>query len=57
VAPFTTRLTNRAFAALDEKGRAGLEADILDLIARTDIGKGSSVIPSEYLEAVIVKPA
>jgi SAM-dependent methyltransferase len=48
--------TLKAFDAVGEAGAPALEADILDLIARfyraTD---GTMVVPSEYLEAVIVR--
>jgi ubiquinone/menaquinone biosynthesis C-methylase UbiE len=48
--------TLKAFAAVGEPGRAALEADMLDLIARFDrAGDGTMVVSSEYLEAVIVK--
>ncbi len=48
--------TNRAFAALDgEKGTA-LEADILELLERSNWGgNGTLVIPADYLEVVISK--
>lgn len=47
--------TLKAFDAVGEGGRAVLETDILDLIARFDrAGDGTMVVPSEYLEAVIV---
>ena len=48
--------TLKAFDAVGESGRAALEADMLDLIARFDrADDGTMVVPSEYLEAVIVK--
>ncbi|MFN0193989.1 MAG: class I SAM-dependent methyltransferase [Aestuariivirga sp.] len=48
--------TNRAFAALDAKGQAALADDILSLIDRSaEPGHAALVIPSSYLEAVIVK--
>jgi SAM-dependent methyltransferase len=48
--------THKAFAALDATGQAALEADILALIARHDIGAGRGmVVPSAYLEAVITR--
>jgi SAM-dependent methyltransferase len=48
--------THRAFAALDAPGQAELQADILALIAASNIGGASSlVIPSTYLEAVITR--
>jgi SAM-dependent methyltransferase len=46
---------NRAFAALGERA-ALLERDVLALLAEFDRGGGSGlVVPSEYLEVVIVK--
>jgi len=46
----------KAFAALDEQGRRGLGADFHDLIGRlNEAHDGTMVVPSEYLEAVIVK--
>jgi SAM-dependent methyltransferase len=48
--------TLKAFEAVGDAGRAALEADMLDLIGRFDRAEdGSMVVPSEYLEAVIVK--
>ncbi len=48
--------TLKAFDAVGDAGRAALEADMLDLIGRFDRAEdGSMVVPSEYLEAVIVK--
>jgi ubiquinone/menaquinone biosynthesis C-methylase UbiE len=47
---------NRAFAALDQKGQATLERDIMDLITSFNMpGRDTLAVPSEYLEAVIVK--
>jgi ubiquinone/menaquinone biosynthesis C-methylase UbiE len=47
--------TMKAFEAVGEAGRAALEADLLALIARFDrSGDGTMVVPSEYLEAVVV---
>jgi ubiquinone/menaquinone biosynthesis C-methylase UbiE len=47
--------TNRAFAALAEKG-AALEADIRDLLGRMNAGGTETlVVPSEYLEVVVTK--
>jgi ubiquinone/menaquinone biosynthesis C-methylase UbiE len=49
--------TLKAFDAVGELGRAALEADMLDLIARFDrADDGTMVVPSEYLEAVVIKP-
>jgi ubiquinone/menaquinone biosynthesis C-methylase UbiE len=48
--------TLKAFDAVGDAGQAALEADMLDLIGRFDRAEdGSMVVPSEYLEAVIVK--
>ena len=47
--------TMTAFDAVGEAGRAALEADLYDLIARFDRATdGTMVVPSEYLEAIIV---
>jgi hypothetical protein len=47
---------NKAFGALDSHGQALLEHDILELLARCNTaGAASLVVPSEYLDAVIVK--
>ena len=47
---------NRAFAALDAEGGAALEADLHELIGRMNRGGGDTlVVPSEYLEAVVVR--
>lgn len=49
--------TNRAFAALDETKQAALQSDIVDLLERMNRGgKETLIVPSEYLEAVIMKP-
>ncbi|NMG76226.1 class I SAM-dependent methyltransferase [Aromatoleum diolicum] len=48
--------THKAFAALDEAGRAKLEADITALLERLNVaGAGSLVVPAEYTEVVITK--
>ncbi len=48
--------TMKAFEAVGDAGREALEADLLDLIARFNrADDGTMVVPSEYLEAVIVK--
>lgn len=47
--------THRAFASLGETERAALELDTMALLDRFNIGGSSLVVPSEYLEAVIVK--
>lgn len=47
---------NRAFAALDADQAAGLEADILELLERTNwTTHGGLTVPAAYLEVVIVK--
>lgn len=46
----------KAFAALDEAGQRGLRNDVLALIAKMNRAEdGTMVVPSEYLEIVIVK--
>jgi len=46
----------KTFAALDDQGRAGLEADIRALMAGFNVAKdGTAVIQSEYLEAVVTR--
>jgi ubiquinone/menaquinone biosynthesis C-methylase UbiE len=46
--------THRAFGALDEEGRRGLRADLLDLLSRFDRGGGAGLaVPGDYLEAVV----
>jgi ubiquinone/menaquinone biosynthesis C-methylase UbiE len=46
----------KAFAALDEAGQRGLRDDLLALIASMNrAGDGTMVVPSEYLEVVLVK--
>ncbi len=45
----------KAFAALDAKHQTSLDADLKALIAQFDRGGSTLVIPSEYLEVVIVK--
>ena len=48
--------THKAFAALDAAKQIGLERDIVALLERLNVaGKSSLVVPSEYLEVVIVK--
>lgn len=48
--------TNRAFASLDGERQASLEADILDLLSRSNRGgSGTLIVPSEYLEVVVTK--
>lgn len=48
--------TNRAFAALDAEKAAALEADILDLLERSNWDRSRTlIIPGEYLEVVVTK--
>jgi SAM-dependent methyltransferase len=48
--------THKAFAALDAAKQAALERDIVALLERLNVaGRSSLVVPSEYLEVVIVK--
>jgi len=48
--------TLKAFAALDEAGKEKLAADIIALVGRFNrSGDGTMVVPSEYLEVVVVK--
>lgn len=47
--------TNRAFANLDTAKGAALEADILDLLGRMNKDRDTLIVPSEYLEAVLIK--
>jgi hypothetical protein len=48
--------TLKAFAALDAPRQVALERDITALLDRMNVaGKSSLVVPSEYLEVVIVK--
>ena len=48
--------TNRAFAALDAESAAALEAEILDLLEKSNWGSDDSlVIPGDYLEVVITR--
>jgi hypothetical protein len=48
--------THKAFAALDDKLRASLTADMTSLLHRLNIaGSNSLVVPGEYLEVVITK--
>ena len=45
----------KAFDAVGEAGAPALQADLLELIAKFNRSNdGTAVIPSEYLEAVIV---
>lgn len=46
----------KAFAALDAAGKAALEADIRQLIARFNrANDGTAIVPSEYLQVVITR--
>ena len=48
--------THKAFSALDETGRKGLERDLLALLGEMNTaGDKSLIVPSEYLEVVITK--
>ncbi len=48
--------TLKSFAAVGPSGEAALESDLLELIARFNLATdGTMVVPSEYLEAVIVR--
>jgi hypothetical protein len=48
--------TLKAFAALDAARQAALERDIAALLERLNVaGRSSLVVPSQYLEVVIVK--
>jgi SAM-dependent methyltransferase len=47
---------HKAFAALDDAGKAGLEADMLALLRESDRGGAAGlVVPGEYLEVVITR--
>lgn len=48
--------THKAFAALNEERKAQLNADITALLERMNVGGANTlVVPSEYLEVVIIK--
>lgn len=48
--------THKAFGALDDNGRKSLERAITALVEEMNVaGKGTVVVPSEYLEAVITR--
>ena len=50
--------TNRAFAALDAPKQAELQADLVNVLQKMNRGGNDTlIIPSEYLEVVITKPA
>jgi SAM-dependent methyltransferase len=46
---------NRAFLALDPPAAEALERDLVELLESNDVGNGSLVVPSEYLEVVITR--
>jgi ubiquinone/menaquinone biosynthesis C-methylase UbiE len=46
---------HKAFAALDADGQSSLEAEIIELLDRSNQRPGSLVIPGEYLETVITR--
>ena len=47
---------HKAFAALEPKGQAALEADLIALLRRVDRGgRRGLVVPAEYLETVITR--
>ena len=47
---------HKAFAALEATGRKALEADIVALLERLTVGgRGSLVVPGEYLEVVVTR--
>lgn len=48
--------THKAFAALDADGQRKLQADIIELLERMNVGgRHSLVVPAEYLEVVVIK--
>jgi hypothetical protein len=48
--------THKAFAALDARGQRSLETDLVELLEAMNVGGAESlVVPSEYLEVVVVK--
>jgi SAM-dependent methyltransferase len=47
---------HKAFLALDERGQAALEADVLSLIGRFNrASDGTMVVPSEYSQVIVTK--
>jgi hypothetical protein len=47
---------HKAFAALDDAGKAALETDLLTVLRESDRGgAGGLVVPAEYLEVVITR--
>jgi len=48
--------TNKAFAALDDKGQSSLKSALVALLERSNVGgKKSLVVPAEYLEVVVTR--
>ena len=48
--------TNKAFAALDDKGQASLRSGLVALLEKSNVaGAGSLVVPAEYLEVVVTR--
>jgi ubiquinone/menaquinone biosynthesis C-methylase UbiE len=48
---------HRAFAALDTDGQTALRSDIRDLLRRSNrSGNNTLIVPSEYVEVVVLKP-
>jgi SAM-dependent methyltransferase len=48
--------TNKAFAALDDKGQASLRAALIALLEKSNVaGEKSLVVPGEYLEVVVTR--
>jgi hypothetical protein len=49
----SSRITYKAFGALDPAGQARLAADIAALASQFNRGRRSLVMPAQYLEVVI----
>jgi len=48
--------TNKAFAALDDKGQSSLKAALVALLDRSNVaGEKALVVPAEYLEVVVTR--
>ena len=48
--------THKAFLALDDAGKAALEADLIALFGKCDRGNGRGLVcPAEYLEVVATR--
>jgi ubiquinone/menaquinone biosynthesis C-methylase UbiE len=48
--------TNKAFAALDDKGQASLRSGLVALLEKCNVaGQRSLVVPAEYLEVVVTR--